>query len=1078
VTITGAGAATVEGLGARAHFGTDTVTNTDVLQFNVINGNNQYFPINLAPVVNVQSSPNFIGGSEASDSIVVPTLIPGVANATGVNVNGNRGDDTITGHDGANFLSGGFGNDALNGAGGDDTLRGDEGMDAIDGGTGRDIAQFLMNDGLTGTYTIRENDPTSLTVVRTVNSVATDLFNVTVTGTNSATVAGVGPAASLGTDTVTNIEQLSFFTLNVAGGQSIFFAPLFNNIANNAAFVSGSVNADTIDIAAFYGGAATSAVTINSNGNQGNDVITGHAGINNLNGGSGNDQLFGLGGNDFLTGGAGADTVEGGDGNDTVVGGLNTGFGPQAGDGPDILRGGNGNDVIRGGDGDDQLFGDADDDNLRGDAGSDLMDGGTGNDFVSYFFTAATSGVTFDISGFTPGSATDFSVTDPLGGTDTIRNVETIGVGGSNFNDVLRGAELAVPIGTGVSGIDRGYGNQMGGNAGNDSLTAGASDDRLEGGTGDDTLDGRGGNDVAAYNFGANDEVTNQPLVTAGVTFSASTVDPNATVVLNAGVLGMDTLVGIEAVVIAGSAFADTFTGSDGTDLIGGGAGDDVIDGGAGSDYLGGEGGNDTINGGNGTDFATYGGVRSDYEVLRLANGSYRVTDLRANSPDGTDTLTSVEMIRFTGGGTVVVEDLRDLQIVGTAGADTLSGGFGNDFIRGGDGNDTLNGGGGNDVFEDPVGDATQAAGDDTIDGGDGNDTIVDFKGVNVLRGGNGNDLLGGRGTLFGGAGTDTFIHYISPVASLTTFHGEADSDVFVLVPHEPNWTAVTIADFEPTLDFINIGPLLNAVTGFTANNAVALFTQGYLQVVANGADAVLRFDTDGAAGNAATFADIAVLTGHGSNLTAVENRLKGGGFYGTLFGTTGNDVLSGLQTADAAIRGFTGDDEIDANGGNDYVEGGLGNDIIRGGDGDDIIEGDAQWALTGGDDALGGGNGNDRLFGGYGNDILEGNADNDFLAGNQGFDTLTGGTGADTFVLEGSAGTTLSLADLITDFSIAQGDKLQLGPGLSFADLTVAQNGANTDISVTSTGVYLATLQNVTASTMTAQEFLLTTGG
>ena len=66
-----------------------------------------------------------------------------------------------------------------------------------------------------------------------------------------------------------------------------------------------------------------------------------------------------------------------------------------------------------------------------------------------------------------------------------------------------------------------------------------------------------------------------------------------------------------------------------GSDLITGGAGDDVIDG---------KGGVDT---------AIYSGNRADYLVTTYANGVTLVQDSRAGSPDGTDHLTNVELLRF-----------------------------------------------------------------------------------------------------------------------------------------------------------------------------------------------------------------------------------------------------------------------------------------------------------------------------------------------------------------------------------------------------------------------------------------------
>ena len=322
-------------------------------------------------------------------------------------------------------------------------------------------------------------------------------LRVTLTALGAATVEGVGIGAFMGTDTVSNVDQLHIFVNTPGGALPGQFVAVNLTPAQFGNFVPGSETSDVIDLANYAG-------AINANGNRGDDVITGTAAGNSIQGGAGNDTLSGLGGNDFLngqagddtlsggldndtlTGGLGSDTIDGGDGNDTLIGGLNTSFGPQPGDGADILRGEGGNDVIRGGDGDDLLEGGDGDDNLRGDAGSDIMDGGAGEDFVSYFFSALTSGITFDARGV-GATATSF-VADPLGGTDTLISIEKIGIGGTEFDDIIYGSEHLAPT--------IGYANQMSGNGGNDLVYGAGGRDLVSGGTGDDYLHGGGSDDM------------------------------------------------------------------------------------------------------------------------------------------------------------------------------------------------------------------------------------------------------------------------------------------------------------------------------------------------------------------------------------------------------------------------------------------------------------------------------------------------------------------------------------------------------------------------------------------------------
>jgi Ca2+-binding RTX toxin-like protein len=96
--------------------------------------------------------------------------------------------------------------------------------------------------------------------------------------------------------------------------------------------------------------------------------------------------------------------------------------------------------------------------------------------------------------------------------------------------------------------------------------------------------------------------------------------------------------------VFHGGAGNDAIYGRQGNDLLMGGAGNDHVDGGEGDDILVGGKGNDKISGGKGQDIAVFSGQASDYSV-RFDNGKHIVT-----GTDGTDTLSSVELLRFEDG--------------------------------------------------------------------------------------------------------------------------------------------------------------------------------------------------------------------------------------------------------------------------------------------------------------------------------------------------------------------------------------------------------------------------------------------
>jgi Ca2+-binding RTX toxin-like protein len=260
---------------------------------------------------------------------------------------------------------------------------------------------------------------------------------------------------------------------------------------------------------------------------------------------------------------------------------------------------------------------------LNGGAGDDTLTGGTStNDTVSY--GGITGAVTVNL-------ATTTAQNTGGAGSDTITNIENA-IGG-NGGDTLTGT-------TGANTLTGGAGNDsLVGGDGNDSVLGGDGNDTLTGGNGDDTVTGGTGTDSANYS-----------TATAGVTVNLSLTTAQAT-----GGAGSDTITEVENA--AGSAFADTLTGSTGDNTLGGAGGDDTLVGGDGNDILKGGAGNDKTAGGAGNDSAR-GGPGND----TLRGGA------------GNDTL--------KGGG----------------GNDTLKGGAGNDHLFGGAGKDTCKGGPGKDT--------------------------------------------------------------------------------------------------------------------------------------------------------------------------------------------------------------------------------------------------------------------------------------------------------------------------------------------------------------------------------------------
>ncbi len=173
-------------------------------------------------------------------------------------------------------------------------------------------------------------------------------------------------------------------------------------------------------------------------------------------------------------------------------------------------------------------------------------------------------------------------------------------------------------------------------------------------------------------------------------------------------------------------------------------------------------------------------------------------------------------------------------------------------------------------------------------------------------------------------------------------------------------------------------------------------------------------------------------------NGNSSANWLRGEAGNDTLNGLAGDDRLDGNDGNDT-ITGGDGFDRINGNIGADYGYGGAGNDWVVGGQNNDQLFGDAGDDIVYGNlgnDVCYGGEGNDIVRGGQGDDVLSGDAGNDWLAGDRGADNITGGAGADIFYSFSGAG-----SDLITDFSRAQGDRIQLDAGQAHS---VYQSGAN----------------------------------
>jgi Ca2+-binding RTX toxin-like protein len=748
------------------------------------------------------------------------------------------------------------------------------------------------------------------------------------------------------------------------------------------------------------------------------DFVIGLGGADSLAGLGGSDELHGGAGNDTLDGGIGSDTLVDTEGSDRLIGGpgfdfISTTRSPFTNGTSLYIDGGDDNDILSvrisnvsatatvlGGAGNDQI-------QLYGSIGS-AIDAGAGDDLV-------IMGDSFS----SPGAQ---AMTVTLGlGADRLRydfgRPATITV--TDFQTGDGGDRVEIPVALRISGWD------------------GATNPFT---TGHFRLEQRGADAVLLRDAdGPGSQAAYADLIVFRNTSAASFTAFNLFDYAPTGV----------------APASSTITGTDTHDDLPGTVGGDSIVGRAGSDYITGRGGADTLDGG-ADDDGVFGGAGGDSLVGGSGND-----DLQGDDDDA------------------------------TAGADTIVGGEGNDFIGGGAANDLLFGDAGVDWM---VG----GKGDDLLRGGADADRLEGSEGADILEGGDGDDWLDGEvgiDTLSGGAGADTFT-----VIGFHTSFTQADLDVVT------DWSSADKLRFRT-----NVGSDIGgAYVEITAADLSAALTQANSLIAARtalfvavqiGPDVMVFANaaqyggqvTEGFLLKGRTLADISEANVHGAvaapspnappaGTTGNDNAALGDGAdtyaagagADTVTGGAGDDRIAGDagddrvfagpgadtitdsegsnylrgDEGDDLITGGTGFDDINGNMGNDTASGGLGEDWVVGGKDNDSLSGGAAYDLVYGNlgnDTCEGGDGNDIIRGGQENDVVRGGAGDDYVSGDRGDDTMTGDAGADIFHSFGEAG-----IDRVTDFSLAQGDRVQLDPGTQY---TLAQVGADTVVSMTGGG-------------------------
>lgn len=544
------------------------------------------------------------------------------------------------------------------------------------------------------------------------------------------------------------------------------------------------------------------------------------------------------------------------------------------------------------------------------------------------------------------------------------------------------------------------------GTAGNDTIVGSAGRDIIDGGAGEDGMTGGAGDDTY-YVDNASDSVTEREAggnddIVASVSYT-----------LLAHIERL-TLSGSGDLTARGNELDNVLVGNDGKNTLTGGLGNDDLDGGKGADLM---------VGGQGFD---------RYHV----DDAKDIVDEAADNGGGRDTVVST--ISFSLSGPAVrgeVENLTlagedDLDGIGNAIRNFITGNNGENELRGLAGNDQLDGGDrgrARDILVGGAGDdfyivyGEEDIIDERADGGEGRDSVsascsFDFESDNI-RGDVEDLFLTGAGD-FIGAGNRL----------ANDIYGNEGNNILMG------------RDGDDLLD----GGLGNDVLiGGTGNDTYFVSDQNDVvdERDGNGIDTVESFISYSL--NARSNANI---------LGAVENLILSRS--ASNIDGTGNELANQItgNAASNTLTGLGGDDRLDGGGGDDRLVGGVGNDTYivdsvgdvvseANGLGRDLVLSSVSFSLSDATRAIGAienltltgtaangtGNALDNVL--IGNDlqnVLTGLSGNDILNGGKGADVLLGGKGSDIYYVD-------NMADLVDETGGRKGETDTVYSSVSF---------------------------------------------
>ncbi|MDF2444858.1 MAG: Hemolysin-type calcium binding domain protein [Moraxellaceae bacterium] len=1064
-------------------------------------GNDTYVVDNAGDVVTEAAS----AGEDIVLASVTHTLSVNTEHLTltgtgNINGTGNTLNNQLKGNSGSNVLSGGGGNDTLDGMAGADTLL---------GGAGDDV-YIVDNAGDVVTENASEGTDMVLSTVSFV--LGANVENLMLSGFSDLSGTGNGLANTIYGSSGNDI-------LDGAGGADILWGQDGDDLyyVDNAADVAMESfpqdGVDTVHASVSYTLTAgsyiekliLSATAANATGNEFDNELIGNDAANILSGGAGADTMKGMGGNDtYIVDNAGDVVFEVAfGGTDTVQSSVSymlsgnienmalTGTAAISATGNtavNTLTGNSGNNILDGGE------------------GADTLIGGAGND--TYIIDNSGDVVT-EVSG---------------AGNDTVLSSISLTLAANVENLIL----------TGLSAIN-GTGNGL-----VNTLTGNSADNTLDGGAGADVMAGGAGNDIYIVDNAADvvDELAGDgvDLVQSGVTYTLAYESQVENI----------TLTGALAINATGNALDNVINGNSAANTLNGGAGNDSLNGGLGADTMIGGSGNDSYFVDNTADIITelldegVDSVQSGVSYTLSANvdnltltgsaningvgnaidniltGNSGVNTLTGgagndtyvigagdviveNTGEGTDSVFSnashtlsanVENLTLTGSANINgVGNAIDNILTGNSGVNTLTGGAGNDtyVINAGD---TIveNAGEGTDTVQSSMTFILSSAlenltltGADHIDGtGNASDNILAGNdGDNILSGGDGNDSLsGGLGidTLIGGAGNDTYVY--SSTDTIIENAGEGIDKVNVysgsatLGANLENLELFTLAvnGTGNELDNVIIGSWLsNILDGGAGNDTLDGYSgvdtfiggTGNDTFIVNGSsDTVVEYagegiDTIQSSVTLTLSANVENLTLTGGSAlngtgNALDNTLIGNNANNTLSGGDGNDILNGGAASDT-LQGGAGNDLYIVDSFDTVIEAsGQGTDTIQASITRTLVANVENLILTGTSNINGTGNGLDNvLTGNAGANILGGAAGNDSLIGGAGNDTLIGGDGDDTYSFDRGDG-----QDTVDNIDSAGGggDQVSFGSSVAHNQLWFEQLGDHLVISIIGT--------------------------